>query len=233
VPHDAQERGDHPSVAGRLIEDYLLGLRRRLTGPDGLKEELLGELRDALTDASQAYRHAGYGGHEAQRRAVTDFGHPDVIASEIQNELDIVQGRTTALHASVGLPLLLLLWYLVHWARPWPTIDPAWAHIISALGYGAGIVNLIALAGVWYVRLVVDRRTQPFERPSRSRKLLGAFILAALGAYGTAMTLIASATAVVSWKLLLAPAVAAATVMSLVLCALLASSARRCLTHPH
>ncbi|GAA3967201.1 hypothetical protein GCM10023085_57050 [Actinomadura viridis] len=58
------------------------------------------------------------------------------------------------------------------------------------------------------------------------------FVLTALGAYATAVTLIASATALVSWRLLLAPAVAGAIVVSLVLCTMLAGSARRCLSGP-
>jgi hypothetical protein len=214
------------------IESYLIRLRERLAGPGRVKEELVSEVRDGLTVAAQAYHHAGYSDAAAQHQAITDFGPLDAISAEFQNELDIVQGRTTARHASIGLPLLLVLWQLAHCATPWPTLEPNWVHIISALGYAAGLINLIAIAGVWYVRFVAGRHAQPFNHPAKSRKLLGAFVLAALGAYITAMTLIAACTALVSWQLLLVPAIAAAAVISLVLCALLATSARQCLTQP-
>ncbi|RKS77030.1 hypothetical protein BZB76_2399 [Actinomadura pelletieri DSM 43383] len=223
-PRRAVAGDDAPSIDG-----YLLELRDRLTGPGRVKDELLREAGDGLADAAEAYRLGGRPAGEAERLAVADFGGLDVVSAEFQEELDVVQGRRTALHASAGLPLLLVVWRLAHWTTHWPAIEPAWADVIRALGHGADAVNLVAIGVVWYVRLIVDRHPRPFRRPSRGRRLLGVFVLAALGCYTAAMTLIAATTARVSWEPLLAPAVAAATVVTVTLCLLLAVSARRCL----
>ena len=226
------DASDGDGVSPETIEGCLRRLRARLTGPEGVKGELLTEVRDGLHDAAQAYRCAGYPDEEARRRAVADFGDLDVVAAEMQEELDIAQGRATASHASIVLPLLLLAWQLVHWLRPWPVMDASWAAVFGALGYTAGAVNLIAIAGAWYVRFITTRRPRPFRRPLRGRRVLGAFVLASLAAYGGVTVVIASAAAVVSRDVLLTPAVASATVLSLVLCLVLAVSARRCLARP-
>ncbi|RFS83016.1 hypothetical protein D0T12_22740 [Actinomadura spongiicola] len=229
VPGRPEPRRAAPGDGAPSIDGYLLRLRDRLTGPGRVRDELLSEARDGLVDVAEAYRLTGCPDAEAERRAVADFGDLDVVSAEFQEELDVVQGRRTALHASAGLPLLLVVWQLAHWTTPWPAIEPAWADVIRALGYGADAVNLVAIGVVWYVRLIADHRPRPFRRPSRGRRLLGAFVLAALGCYTAAMTLSAAAATFVSWELLLAPAVAAATVVTVTLCLLLAVSARRCL----
>ncbi|MFI0410644.1 hypothetical protein [Actinomadura sp. 3N508] len=125
------------------------------------------------------------------------------------------------------LPVLLLLWSSVHWARPWTHFAPDWQGLVGALGIAATVINLAAIAGVWHARYATGRRRH--SRPGRERARLGGFVLTVLAAYGITVLTIMSITALVSWRLLLTPAVSLATALSVALGLLLARSARRCL----
>ncbi|MGH3384682.1 MAG: permease prefix domain 1-containing protein [Nocardioidaceae bacterium] len=85
------------------VESYVEVLDRTLVGPRRVRRDLLTEVRDHLSDATEAYLHAGLDPVAAEQRALSDFGTVEEIAPDYQTELGLVQGRRTA-----GLMLVVL-----------------------------------------------------------------------------------------------------------------------------
>ena len=93
------------ATASHLIDEYVAGLSRRLTGPRLAKADLLAEARDGLTDAAEAYEEAGLPVSEAAARAVSDFGSYRQVVPGYQTELAVAQGRFTAVLLMVAMPV--------------------------------------------------------------------------------------------------------------------------------
>ncbi|MFF5174335.1 permease prefix domain 1-containing protein [Micromonospora sp. NPDC000089] len=89
------------------VDERLRELDDRLRGPARVKHELLVELRDALTDAAEAYRAAGLSAVEAERRAVAEFGSPVRLAPAYQAELAAAALRTLSTRALLVALLLV------------------------------------------------------------------------------------------------------------------------------
>lgn len=132
-----------------VIDDYLSTLAGRLRGRRRTKEDLLGELRDGLTDAFLVHREAGIPTADAERKAVSELGDVDRIRAEYQTEL----GVQTATHALRATALALLgtqiLWYLAMASTAdhlSPIINgaPHWYGILAAV-YRVGHPALIGL----------------------------------------------------------------------------------------
>ncbi|WP_181774258.1 permease prefix domain 1-containing protein [Amycolatopsis pittospori] len=113
-----------------VIEAYLGDLRARLDGPASAKRDLLREARDGLNDAADAYREGGWSEHEAQRRAVDDFGPVHLIAQGYQAELGMHSGTRTLWKLVLGVPLMQLAW---EFARKWTFGD--WSQLAPAPGW--------------------------------------------------------------------------------------------------
>lgn len=135
-----------------VIEAYLGDLRARLDGPATAKRDLLREARDGLTDAADAYRDGGWSDHEAQRRAVEEFGPVAVIAREYQAELGMTSGTRTLWQLIIGVPLMQLAW---DFARKWTfgewsqlgTPTPDWYKYVAQFTHGS--VFLVPVLGVF------------------------------------------------------------------------------------
>jgi hypothetical protein len=89
----------------RIIDEYVAGLSRRLTGPRLAKKDLLAEARDGLTDAADAYTEAGLPTEEAAAQAVSDFGSYRQVVPGYQMELAVAQGRFTAVLVMIAMPV--------------------------------------------------------------------------------------------------------------------------------
>jgi hypothetical protein len=64
---------------------------------------------DGLADAAAAYRKAGLGADEAERRAVADFGTVEVVGPELRREIGVRQARRTSRILCAVLPVVLLV----------------------------------------------------------------------------------------------------------------------------
>jgi len=139
----------HASVASP-IDDYLRLIGSRLRGPARLKADLLAEARGSLEDATEAYTESGLDRWTAQRRAVADFGGPDVLAPAYQAELTAGQGRRLALTLPL-LPVSMLTADLMWWKPPAEsreTPPPLFLLLVETLdwtSYAVGVMAMVAL----------------------------------------------------------------------------------------
>lgn len=216
-----------------MIDEYVASLRRRLRGPDHVKDDLLAEARDSLDDAAAAYRSGGLGEEAAQRRAVADFGPVAVIAWEYQGLLALAHGTRTLRTLLLAVPLAHEVWELNRrfWIGAWPGFGappPDWYLAVArANDSAAWVVAAVALAallvGRWLARRGVGARTLA--------RLAGAVAITSVGAVALGNLAIVAATAVLDVDQLPAsPPVAAATLVSLAIALRLAVLGRRCLT---
>ncbi|NUR51031.1 MAG: hypothetical protein HOV71_23125 [Hamadaea sp.] len=111
------------------VDDYVQALAGRLRGPGRLRDGMLTEVREALTDAADAYRDAGLIAVEAEDRAVADFGPVRPLAREFQEVLAAARGRRTAwlLLAVLGVHYGLseLIGRTTDWQADWGSAEPS------------------------------------------------------------------------------------------------------------
>lgn len=75
----------------RPIERLVAALRYRLP-PGRQSRDVLAEVRDGLEDAAEAYRSGGLRQHEAEQRAVADFGDLDQVGQALRTEIGAAAG---------------------------------------------------------------------------------------------------------------------------------------------
>jgi hypothetical protein len=97
-------------IGPMTVGPYLAELDAALAGPRRVRRDLLQEARDHLTDATDAYRRAGYDAVEAERQAVTDFGTVDEIAPAFQTTLAVAASRRTTWLLLAGLMIQPFVW---------------------------------------------------------------------------------------------------------------------------
>lgn len=145
----------HPAVRGAVrgadpIEEHVAALAAALHGPARVKERMLAEARDALTDAAADIADGGSpdgrGAERAARQAVDDFGSVEDIAPAFQRELTIAQARQTARVVALTVPFLIVCWYLTAIVGHGPQLS----HFSQVLAAHVGGVAAAAalLAGV-------------------------------------------------------------------------------------
>ena len=141
------------------IDERLRELESRLRGPARLRTELIREVRDALDDATEAYREAGLPARDAERRAVADFGTPAELAPAYQAELAAGALRGLSRRALVIAVLLTaggdLTWRGSSWSGGPP--PPAGYQLLAGSMNGIWLVvagmALAALSfGAWAAR---------------------------------------------------------------------------------
>ncbi|AVT30050.1 MULTISPECIES: permease prefix domain 1-containing protein [unclassified Plantactinospora] len=139
------------------IDDYVRAVGDRLRGAARLRADMLAEIRDALVDAAEAYRHDGQTATEAQRLAVREFGSAQRIAAGLQDVLAVAQGRRTALlllgvlGAQYGTTELL--GRIGGWQQFWDGAQPGAAYLwlaratdtFAGLALGAALVAVVLL----------------------------------------------------------------------------------------
>ncbi|MFY1689658.1 permease prefix domain 1-containing protein [Plantactinospora sp. WMMB782] len=139
------------------IDTYVSAVGDRLRGSARLRTDMLAEIRDALADAAEGYRHAGLTAPQAQRLAVREFGAAERIAAGLQDVLAVAQGRRTAL-LLVGVlggqyGASELLGRLGGWQRFWDGAEPGAAYLwlarvtdtFAGLALGAALVAVVLL----------------------------------------------------------------------------------------
>ncbi|MDX3226153.1 hypothetical protein [Streptomyces sp. ME19-01-6] len=109
---------DHRAASGPdPIDEHVAALAAALHGPARVKDRMLTEARDALTDAAADIAHGtrrdGRADDHAARQAVDDFGSVEDIAPAFQRELTIAQARHTARRVALLVPVLILGWYVL------------------------------------------------------------------------------------------------------------------------
>jgi hypothetical protein len=134
-----------------VIEEYIGGLSTRLVGPRRAKRDLIGEARDGLVDAVDAYVDAGLTPAEAASRAVADFGRYPQVVPSFQTELAALQGRRTALLVAISMPTAMMLSRLM-WtggpsSGPAPSHYMVLAHAFDVLQVTAAIMAALTLLG--------------------------------------------------------------------------------------
>jgi len=155
-----------PAVDGHLIDEYMSGLSRRLTGPRRVKADLLAEARDGLVDAAEAYADAGLPARQATALAVSDFGSHQQVAAAYQAELAAAQGRRTALLVAIAMPTVMLMSRLMWMGSPWSTSGPPphpryllLAYSLDVLQVTAAIMAVLTLLGYgWGSRFLPAER---------------------------------------------------------------------------
>ncbi|SCG65662.1 permease prefix domain 1-containing protein [Micromonospora coxensis] len=163
-----------------VVEERLRELAGRLRGPARAKTELIVELRDALSDAAEAYREGGLPATEAQRRAVAEFGTPAQLAPAYQAELAAGALRGLSLRAlAVAMVLVAagdLTWRGSSWSAGPP--PPEGYLLLSASLNGIWL----AVAGLALAGLVLGTRGARRGRAGvpASGRLLGLGLTGAL-----------------------------------------------------
>jgi hypothetical protein len=145
------------------IDGYVAGLAAALRGPRRVRDDLVAEARDSLTDAAEAYQEAGMSPPAAQRRAVDEFGSYQEIVPDYQAELAVAQGRRTALLIALALPVLYLLAPMMWWHSTWSAAHPVssgYLRLATSFDYlslGGGLLAAVVLLGFgWGSRYVRD-----------------------------------------------------------------------------
>lgn len=140
-------------MRAEFIDDYVLTLNRRLTGPRRTKRDMLTEARDSLMDAAEAFEAAGLDQHRAQLRAVAEFGAPNRIVREYQVELAASCTRRLALLVAVVAVGGILFGDRMWQGSSWATAKPPTGYSILALTvdyakYAAAAAAVLALLGL-------------------------------------------------------------------------------------
>ncbi len=148
-----------------MIEECLEDLDRRLHGCGRFKADLLGEARDGLHDAAEAYRAGGWSDEDAERRAVADFGPAAVVARDYQAELGMLSGVRTLWKLVIGVPVMQVSW---DYARiltfgEWTKIStptPEWYKVVTHVTHGAvfvvPVIGVLALLGIRWLSRHLD-----------------------------------------------------------------------------
>ena len=196
------------------IAQYLAGLAARLRGPVRARADLLGEARDSLLDAAEAYQAAGLPAQRAARRAVAEFGTYAEVAPAYQAELAVAQGRRTARLIAVGLPLVHLLAPLMWWHSPWSGQPPSQGYY--ALVAGFDVLVLVGGLGAALALLGFGRAGRYLPDGPVLATVLGRGALAFLAVHGAAGATIFAWSAwqwpeAVTWPPMLIGAVVAGT----------------------
>ncbi|HEY3711193.1 MAG TPA: permease prefix domain 1-containing protein [Amycolatopsis sp.] len=165
-----------------MIDEYLAELDRRLIGCRSTKADLLGEARDGLHDAAEAYRAGGRTADEAERRAVADFGAVAAVAGDYQAELSMHSGVRTLWKLILGVPAMSLGWDFARlltygdWTRL-STPSPGWYIEITRVSHAAIFtVPLVGLVTLLCTRLL-GRRVDSV----RLARICGVLIAVAVG----------------------------------------------------
>lgn len=98
------------------VDAYVAGLDAALVGPRRRKADLLTEARDGLIDATEALEAAGLTRHEAELRAVADFGRLSEVLPGYRAELGFIQGRRTATALTLVMLAQPVIWQDGWWA---------------------------------------------------------------------------------------------------------------------
>jgi len=93
-----------------IAQEYVAALDGALVGPARVRRGLVREARDHLEDAASALGEAGYEPHEAERRAVEEFGRLDEIVPAFQTTLAVAASRRTAWMLLAALSIQPLIW---------------------------------------------------------------------------------------------------------------------------
>ena len=129
-----------------MIDAYLTELRTALRGPRRAKSDLLAEARDHLTDATEHYESDGLGRTAAERAATADFGELAEIVPAYQTELDLAQGRRTALGVLFMFAAQPFVWgFGFRWVTGTPDQPHTADEIVEKFG---GVTILVALLAV-------------------------------------------------------------------------------------
>ncbi|WP_350279968.1 permease prefix domain 1-containing protein [Kribbella sp. HUAS MG21] len=127
------------------VDDYLAALSRELRGPRRRKADLLAEARDHLTDATEAFEAEGLDQHEAELRAVADFGTVAEVAPGYREDLAVSQSRRTAVLLFAALIVQPIVWQEGAWSwNSAPEVHDPLNDFLQAAVRGIGTV---AIAG--------------------------------------------------------------------------------------
>jgi hypothetical protein len=167
------------------VEAYVARLGQALVGPRRTKAELLREVRDGLTDATEAYQRGGLSELEAQAKAVADFGPVAELAPEYQHELAAAQGRRTALLTGLILAPQHLVWAVVgHDASRDPAWHPGPGYVL--LSSGVELLGGISLGLALVLLLGLTR----YGRLARPTGLFALALAPLVGSLGVVLTLL-------------------------------------------
>jgi hypothetical protein len=144
-----------------VIDHYVADLDVRLRGDKRAKLDLLTEARDSLEDAASCYLGAGFCAHEAERKAIHDFGPAPLIARDYQAELAAAYGARTLRSILFVLPVVQLLWEgtRVVWVGPWGDPTPAWYDQFAQLNHVMTWAVVVAAALALLVGKLWARRS--------------------------------------------------------------------------
>jgi hypothetical protein len=146
------------AVAGprAVVDAHVAALAAALPRRGRWSRVLVAEARDGLVDAAAAYRDAGLGAVDAERRAVADFGPVEAVAPAYRQEVAVRQARRTS---------RLLCGLLVPPLLAWPAVLAADRppHGVAVLaGHLAGVAGLAVLVAAvtlaWTARATPGRR---------------------------------------------------------------------------
>ena len=208
--------------AGRVIDQHVAMLDAALRGPRRSKADLLAEARDGLVDAADSYADQGLPRDAAERRAVEGFGSVRDVAPAYQAELDLSQGRRTALSMLVVLALQPLLWGPVQQGLGGAHGDAGvWFARVDAV---VGWLGAIAIIGAVLAALACGVGVRRLTGTRPVVRGIGGLTLVACAAFASVGVVLSALRGVDGWMDVLPLAAYLLLPLSGV-----ASSARRCL----
>lgn len=225
---------------GATIVSYVAELERVLTGPHGLKKDLLAEARGSLEDAAETYRAEGAAPSAAERLAIQDFGTTEEVAPAYQRELAMAQSVRTAWWLLVFVAAQFIQ-AKMSWKSTgaWQGHRPSDGYLLFSHVWSWSQILIVVIAAVGAVSFGIGVRY--IRMPWRLTPVIGAFTLLVLG-----VKLIVSAIYFIATPHLVAGIVRQATTMPDLVFALLvllgvwmlpncyiALSAIRCVTSAH
>jgi hypothetical protein len=193
----------HPGPVGQ----YLVALDQRLRGPGGWRRRVIAETADGLCSAVDSIDGVLGDRHEAERRAVADWGCPVSLADDFNQVAWSVRARLVARRILVSVPLLAGGWLFVlnfgpnvDWQAEPPMIEPSVMVLAGSL--------LAAVASSLVIMIVPGRACAA----ARRRASPAALVLACAGQITALITVLvilgfraSTAPGSISWPLYTAP----------------------------
>lgn len=129
-----------------MIDAYLTDLRAALRGPRRAKSDLLAEARDHLMEAAEQHQQDGLDQTASEQAATADFGELAEIVPAYQTELDLAQGRRTALGVLLMSAAQPFVWGLGYrWLTGTPDQPHTADEIVEKVG---GVTIVVAMLAV-------------------------------------------------------------------------------------
>jgi hypothetical protein len=138
----------------RVLDGYVRRLDAAIVGSPRTKGDVLREVSHSLADAAEAYEAEGLTPHEAELRAVDEFGAVAELAPAFQAELATSATRTLAVRVTAAFGVLVfaadLMWRGAPWTAPRPPmLYTLLSGAVDRVSMAVAVFGVIGLLALW------------------------------------------------------------------------------------